>query len=140
MVTSTLEQKEKSRWNRIKRTYGLSKEDYNKILEAQDGRCFICQRTVDQVKKSKSKYLTVDHCHQSGRIRGLLCSDCNGRILPSIREDTGFAFRAFEYLYRDRDYGIVPERTQARDRIKKEKKRVGRPRKRNFGRKTKDAR
>lgn len=100
--------KEYSRWYHIRRKYGLSKEQWYAIYDAQDGRCYICQRTEAQIRKSKSKYLTVDHCHTTGVIRGLLCGNCNMNVLPGIRENAQVAERIVSYLTRGVSYGIVP--------------------------------
>lgn len=51
------------------RTYGLSPEEHDRMLAAQNGACAIC-------KTIPSKF-HVDHCHLTGRVRGLLCPACN---------------------------------------------------------------
>jgi hypothetical protein len=53
----------------LKKTYGLSLNDYNKMVVEQHGLCKICHR--------KPKRLVVDHNHKTGKIRGLLGDDCN---------------------------------------------------------------
>jgi hypothetical protein len=52
--------------------YGLTKEKFNQLLAKQNGVCAICE----QPEKHK-KRLSVDHCHETKRVRGLLCSNCN---------------------------------------------------------------
>lgn len=54
---------------RIKLRYGLSLKEMEAMRVAQGGACLIC--------KSTSKELAIDHCHETGRVRGLLCSPCN---------------------------------------------------------------
>lgn len=62
------------RWVTLKRNHGISKEDYESRLEKQGMRCAIC-RTDDP--KGAYGVFVVDHCHDTGRIRGLLCGSCN---------------------------------------------------------------
>jgi hypothetical protein len=57
----------------IKRKYGITLSDYDKMLEKQNGQCAICgTRKVPNCGR-----FVVDHDHSSGKIRGLLCSNCN---------------------------------------------------------------
>lgn len=51
--------------------YGLTPADYDLLVNKQDGKCAICQQ---------AKRLVVDHCHATGKIRGLLCHHCNTGI------------------------------------------------------------
>lgn len=55
--------------------YGLTPEDYDRMLERQDNSCKICKRSCSSGKK-----LAVDHCHNTGKVRGLLCASCNTRL------------------------------------------------------------
>ena len=65
--------KESSRRTKLKQRFGISVEDYNILLDSQNYSCKIC--------KEKESYLghrlSVDHCHTTGKIRGLLCKSCN---------------------------------------------------------------
>lgn len=54
----------------LKRKYGITLDDYNSMLEAQGGRCAICG-------EEKAETLSVDHDHETGKVRGLLCAHCN---------------------------------------------------------------
>lgn len=63
------------------RRYGLTEEEYAGLLAAQDGRCAGCRTTEPGVKG-----WCVDHCHETGRVRSLLCSPCN-TALGLCRED-----------------------------------------------------
>jgi hypothetical protein len=60
-----------SRRSVLKTKYGLTFEQYWRLFAAQDGRCAICH------KPPKTVSLSVDHCHRTGQIRGLLCYRCN---------------------------------------------------------------
>lgn len=59
----------------LQRTFGLTQADYERMLETQEGKCFLCGTT--EPYRSKTKNFCVDHCHVSGRIRALLCGRCN---------------------------------------------------------------
>ncbi len=68
-----------SRRTMLKSKYGISIEEYQEILEKQNGVCAICglAETVISNKKGGVDSLRVDHCHKTGTVRGLLCSKCN---------------------------------------------------------------
>jgi hypothetical protein len=66
---------DKSHAQKIKRMYGLSIDDYNRLLEEQAYKCAICLR-----EKYHKRRFTVDHCHKTGKIRGLLCLKCNAML------------------------------------------------------------
>lgn len=73
------QKKERARCQRgyhIKRRYGLTLEDYNKLLDLQLGSCAICNKKAGITITGKCD-LHVDHDHVTGEIRGLLCSRCN---------------------------------------------------------------
>lgn len=59
----------------LKRLYGISLTVYNEMLAKQDGKCAICSREC-----TTGRSLAVDHCHSTGKIRGLLCQGCNTSI------------------------------------------------------------
>lgn len=81
---------EASRKAALRRHYGLSIEEYNAMEESQKGKCLICKR------KPKSR-LHVDHCHKTGRVRGLLCAPCNTAI-GKMRDCPKILRSAIEYL------------------------------------------
>ena len=55
-------------------TYGLTQEDYNTLLKKQEYKCFSCGKAHGTFKTDR---LFIDHCHDTGKVRGLLCHDCN---------------------------------------------------------------
>ena len=75
----------------LKREYGMTIADYDALLVQQDGRCAICgvQPTL--------KRLAVDHDHATGRIRGLLCDNCN-QALGKLKDDPELLRTAIRYL------------------------------------------
>lgn len=65
---------EKAKDTKLRRTFGISLADYVLMLAAQGGVCAICKRPETRKRRA---YLAVDHDHETGRVRGLLCSACN---------------------------------------------------------------
>lgn len=86
--------REKARNYRLLRDYGIGIEDYRAMLERQGGVCAICQ-----IIKDENYSLVVDHCHTTGKVRGLLCNPCN-RMLGFARDRRETLARAAEYLVR----------------------------------------
>jgi hypothetical protein len=83
----------------LKKRFGISLEDYQLMLNNQNNVCAICgqpEKSVDYRTK-KVRSMAVDHCHTSGKIRGLLCSDCN-TALGLFRENIDFMKSAIKYL------------------------------------------
>lgn len=87
----------KTRWHwewRLKR-FGLTVEDYEAMVERQGNQCAICS-TAEPGGKGGDKWY-VDHCHTSGRVRGLLCNKCNMAI-GLLNDDTTILHSAIRYL------------------------------------------
>ena len=74
----------------LKYKFGISLEKYNEMFAAQNGCCKTCCRHQSEL----SKILVVDHCHDNGQVRGLLCDYCN-RLLGNY-ENKPELFRAFD--------------------------------------------
>ena len=84
-----------SRRNRyLKFTYGITAEDYAVLTATQENKCAICG--VEFHDKPKS-FIHTDHCHDSGKIRGILCTNCN-RGIGHFQESKQFLTKAIEYL------------------------------------------
>jgi hypothetical protein len=83
------------------RKYGLTPEQYDDMRVAQQYRCLICEKHEENVPKSKSKTsataLQIDHCHATGKIRGLLCTNCNN-MLGKAKDNVGVLKNAIAYL------------------------------------------
>lgn len=84
--------RQKLGWRRrqLKALYGLSMSGYESMLRAQNGVCQICKRKPEG-------YLQVDHCHSTGKVRGLLCGNCNSGI-GLLQESREVLASAIKYL------------------------------------------
>ena len=80
-------------YSRLKKKYGITKKEYLSIYEKQQGNCKICGKNESEQKQR----LHVDHCHNSGVVRGLLCSKCNTAI-GLMGDDIGRLEKAKQYL------------------------------------------
>lgn len=88
------------RWS-LKNTYGITHEDYQRLLDEQGGVCAVCgEDEPNEHGRTGTKFrLAVDHCHDTGRVRGLLCQKCN-RAIGLLRDDSGLLRKAIDYLER----------------------------------------
>ena len=75
---------------RLKARYGITLLEYRELFRKQDSRCAICFREDD-------KRLHVDHDHETGKVRGLLCGSCN-RGIGMFGEKIDLFKKAIEYL------------------------------------------
>lgn len=80
-------------WNLLNK-YGITSEDYERMLAEQNGVCAICGGPPEG---SRWKQFHVDHCHTTGRVRGLLCGRCN-RGMGYLCDDPEIALRAARYV------------------------------------------
>jgi len=70
--------------------HGMTKEEFNKMLESQEFKCLICSIEVDVGAH-------IDHCHKSGKVRGILCGKCN-KGLGQFGDDIELMKNAIKYL------------------------------------------
>ena len=66
--------KEAYRWRNIKNLYKLTKEDFFQMLEDQEHCCKLCDNEFESLSQ---RHLHIDHCHETDKVRGLLCMKCN---------------------------------------------------------------
>lgn len=78
---------------RLERDYGLTQEDYNTMVKNQNNRCAIC----DKPGGFGLEKLVIDHCHTTGKVRGLLCRLCNNS-LGGFRDKIEILKSAVRYL------------------------------------------
>lgn len=85
----------------LKKVYGITIEQYDAMLAAQDGKCAICEKPETAVNGTTGlpRDLAVDHCHGKGHVRALLCSKCNNG-LGALNDDPALVDKAAAYLRR----------------------------------------
>ncbi|MGA4726280.1 endonuclease VII domain-containing protein [Micromonospora taraxaci] len=94
----------------LRQKYGITVEEYDALREAQSHQCAICGTHEDDIQvprvgrprkdgtpAAEAAKLVVDHCHASGRVRGLLCNGCNSAI-GHFRDSTEVMRAAIRYL------------------------------------------
>jgi hypothetical protein len=87
----------------LKKMYGITLKQYEDMFAAQNERCAICKgRETTMSKDGAPRRMPVDHCHETGRIRGLLCTQCN-RGLGMFRDSVKNLYAAAAYLQKQVD-------------------------------------
>jgi len=83
----------------LKKNFGITPEDYENMLTSQNGVCAICKQPETKLDYRSKKLLplSVDHCHSTNKIRGLLCADCN-RAIGMLHDDVTILESAIKYL------------------------------------------
>src|SRR5882762_5639324 len=84
----------------LKKNFGITPAQYDQMFAEQKGRCAICK--VDKSGTEHSAFLCVDHDHETGDVRGLLCHQCNTGI-GMLKDDPSLLRRAVKYLLKRRD-------------------------------------
>ena len=87
---------EKVRSRKLKRDHGINIENYDSMLKSQHGLCAICKSPPSKAN-AREMVLHVDHCHNTGKIRGLLCAHCN-RMLGLAKDNQETLLKAATYL------------------------------------------
>jgi hypothetical protein len=83
--------------SKLKYRYGITLDDYERLLAEQDGRCAICGKLPKGI--GREVRLHVDHDHDTGRVRGLICLKCNS-ALAQFGDSLEGVMKAVEYLKR----------------------------------------
>jgi hypothetical protein len=74
--------------------YGITLEVFNQMLVEQESKCYICSVHIDETPK---KRLCIDHCHNTGKVRKLLCTKCN-TALGQVSENTEILKKMITYI------------------------------------------
>lgn len=90
-----LESREYQRIRRLKKVYNLSVEEYDSLIEQQGNKCKVCEVSFEE------NWINIDHCHSTGKIRGLLCVCCN-LALGGAKDDINILNKLINYLEESR--------------------------------------
>ena len=82
----------------LRKRYNFTLEEYEKMLSAQNGKCACCKSDGALMNK-RHKNLYVDHCHLSGKVRGIVCDECN-KAIGFLRDSVANALDLAAYLHR----------------------------------------
>ena len=89
--------RERMREIHMKRSYGITRDDYKEMVISQNGVCAICGKAETAKRGGSILPLAVDHCHYTGEIRGLLCSSCN-KALGYFYDNVDTLQKAIDYI------------------------------------------
>lgn len=84
-----------TRASNLKHQYGLTTPEVDAMVSAQGGRCFLCRKIPSG--KGPNACLNVDHCHETGKVRAMLCSRCNSG-LGYANDDPALLRKMADYL------------------------------------------
>jgi hypothetical protein len=89
---------------RLKKNFGITLEQYNQMLKEQNGVCAICGNSEKIIDKRINRIisLAIDHDHQTGKVRGLLCNTCN-HLLGLANDNFEITKNATDYLKKHKD-------------------------------------
>jgi hypothetical protein len=98
-IMHEVEQPLQSHSRTLWRYYGITRQQYEQMLEAQGGVCAICEQPETAIDKRNGRVrnLAVDHDHETGAIRGLLCGNCN-KALGCFKDDPEIMRKAIGYV------------------------------------------
>lgn len=91
--------RQKSHWlHQLRSKYGIDEKTYTAMLTDCGGLCTICRKPEScKNRRGEVRKLAVDHCHRTGKVRGLLCQQCN-QAIARLRDDPILCRAAAEYL------------------------------------------
>lgn len=95
----TEKRRTQAKWGAIKQKFGLSRQEWEGMFKQQGGACAICNIVLADSIRTRA---CVDHDHSTGKVRGLLCPNCN-QALGLIGDDLSAAENAVAYLKRHRE-------------------------------------
>jgi 5-methylcytosine-specific restriction endonuclease McrA len=98
----------------VSRVYGITPEQYQELLIKQNYCCAVCERHETEFARK----LAIDHDHGTGEIFGLLCNECNHRVVGKVRDPNVF-LKAAEYLKQGTGWIVPPKVSRKKKRVKR---------------------
>lgn len=89
-----------SRIRTLKNEFGITKEQYDQLVNLHDGKCGICNNPFTSTRDRH-----LDHSHATNKVRGLLCGNCN-RALGAVEKADNWLMKAMEYLQKHNEPGF----------------------------------
>ena len=86
----------------LKSYYGITLEEYQAKLESQGNVCAICGQPEQVKRDGQVKALAVDHDHETGKVRGILCQACN-KALGLLKDDVSLFQKSIDYLLQHKE-------------------------------------
>jgi hypothetical protein len=86
-----------ARWRHLKRKYGITIEEFDKMLSSQGSRCAICDTSNPWDGVRPNRGWNIDHCHKTNKIRGILCCSCN-MALGNAKDSIDILHKMISYL------------------------------------------
>ena len=77
---------------KLQKEYGISLEEYNNLLDIQDNKCYICNKEFGNTSSTR-----VDHNHENGKVRKILCHNCN-TVLGHSKENVQILYNVINYI------------------------------------------
>jgi len=95
-----LENKNKINNYYLQSKYGITLDQYNEMLKKQNNLCIICGKEETTIIRGKLLNLAIDHNHKTGKVRGLLCINCN-HLLGNAKDNKQVLLNAINYLTKE---------------------------------------
>jgi len=86
----------------MRKTYGISYEDYREMFDLLEGKCESCGKQCNDRILSEENILVIDYCHKTGDVRGLLCHECN-LLLGNAKDNIDILRGAIKYLRKNQN-------------------------------------
>lgn len=97
-INKTYRERKRHMRYKIKKYFNLTLDEYNQMFIERDNKCDICNNPESaKHQNGKTRALALDHCHETGKIRGLLCTSCN-RGIGLLKDNITLLENAVEYL------------------------------------------